>query len=220
MLTEKKAIIFDMDGVLIDSERVYQDAIKAFFNGAGVPVSDEEYNAVAGASGKDTRRMFEEWWERARGEHRSGQELEDAVFEGVSGESFDYATIMNPGVPETLAALADAGWRLALASSSPKDNIEQVLSQLGVRDRFELLVSGEDFHQSKPDPAIYLHAIEALGLPAEDCIAIEDSDYGITAAKRAGLTVIAKREERFNFTQEGADFMIDEIPDILKVLEG
>lgn len=220
MLCDKKAIVFDMDGVLIDSERVYQDMIKAFFKAAEVPVSDEEYLAVAGASGKDTRRMFEEWWERARGEHRGGQELEDAAFEEVRGEAFDYRDIMNPGVPETLAALADAGWRLALASSSPKDNIEQVLGQLGVRDRFELVVSGEDFHQSKPDPAIYLHAIAALGLPAEACIAIEDSDYGITAAKRAGLTVIAKREERFNFTQEGADHIVDEIPDILRVVAG
>ena len=164
--------------------------------------------------------MFSEWWERATGEKRSGREIDHEVFIEIGGETFDYATIRNPGVPETLAALKQQGWRLALASSSPKDNIVQVLEQCGIKDCFELLVSGEDFHQSKPDPAIYLHAIDELGLPAEDCIAVEDSDYGITAAKRAGLTVIAKREERFNFTQEGADYLVDEIPGILDVVKG
>lgn len=220
MLTDKKAIIFDMDGVLVDSERVYQDAIRTYFTAHGIPVTDEEYNIIAGASGQDSRRMFSEWWERATGEKRSGREIDHEVFIEIGGETFDYATIRNPGVPETLAALKQQGWRLALASSSPKDNIVQVLEQCGIKDCFELLVSGEDFHQSKPNPAIYLHAIDELGLPAEDCIAVEDSDYGITAAKRAGLTVIAKREERFNFTQEGADYLVDEIPGILDVVKG
>ncbi|WP_273383909.1 HAD family hydrolase [Enorma phocaeensis] len=220
MLTDKKAIIFDMDGVLVDSERVYQDAIRTYFTARGIPVTDEEYNIIAGASGQDSRRMFSEWWERATGEKRSGREIDHEVFIEIGGDTFDYATIRNPGVPETLAALKQQGWRLALASSSPKDNIVQVLEQCGIKDCFELLVSGEDFHQSKPDPAIYLHAIDELGLPAEDCIAVEDSDYGITAAKRAGLTVIAKREERFNFTQEGADYLVDEIPGILDVVKG
>lgn len=162
--------------------------------------------------------MFASWWERACGECRSGEELNHEIFKESEIEGLDYAMIMNSGVPETLSALKSAGFRLALASSSPKDNIKQVLRQCGISERFELLVSGEDFHQSKPNPAIYLHAIDALGLPAEACVAVEDSDYGITAAKGAGLTVVAKREERFHFTQEGADYVVDQIPDILKLI--
>ncbi len=216
-LSQASAIIFDMDGVLIDSERVYKDYIRSYFCAHNIPVSDEEYNIIAGASGKETRRLFAEWWLRATGEERSGDDIDAEVFRPVTDGELNYATIMNPGVPQTLAALKQRGYRLALASSSPKHNILQVLEQCGISEPFELIVSGEDFHESKPNPAIYLHTIEALGLAAADCVAVEDSDYGITAAKRAGLTVVAKRETRFSFTQAGADCFIEEIPDLLEL---
>ena len=83
--------------------------------------------------------------------------------------------------------------------------------------KFEPIVSGEQFHESKPDPEIYLHTLDLLGLPAGACCCIEDSVYGIAAGRAAGLTVIAKREERFGFSQEGADRIIDAIPDLLRV---
>lgn len=213
-----EAVIFDMDGVLIDSERVYQGMIRRYFSEQGIAVSDEEFQATAGASDRETQRRFAEWWRRARGEDRSGADIEREVFNGGQGNGVDYHDIMNPGVPETLAALTARGLRLALASSSSKENIADVLEQCGIRDYFGFIVSGEDFHESKPNPAIYLHALEKLELDATACVAIEDSDYGITAAKRAGLPVIVKRETRFSFTQDGADYMIDQIPDLLSLL--
>ncbi|HIU04089.1 MAG TPA: HAD-IA family hydrolase, partial [Candidatus Coprousia avicola] len=82
---------------------------------------------------------------------------------------------------------------------------------------FELIISGVDFTESKPSPEIYLHTIEKLGLPAEACCCIEDSVPGITAGKRAGLTVFAKREDRFGFSQDAADAILDRVDDILDV---
>ena len=119
------------------------------------------------------------------------------------------------GEAETLAGLKERGVRVALASSSPLNNIEEVLGTCGIREYFEFLVSGEQFKRSKPDPDIYLHAIDRLGLPADRCCCVEDSLYGITAGKRAGLTVIAKREERFGFSQDAADKIIDQLPELL-----
>ena len=95
-------------------------------------------------------------------------------------------------------------------------NILLVLEVCGLSDAFELVTSGEQFHESKPNPEIYLHTLENLGLPAGDCCCVEDSVPGITAGKAAGLTVFAKREDRFGFTQEAADHIIDAIPDLLE----
>lgn len=87
-------------------------------------------------------------------------------------------------------------------------SIEEVLNACGLSDAFEYVVSGEQFKESKPEPDIYLHALDLLGLPANRCCCVEDSVPGITAGKRAGLTVIAKREERFGFSQgfNGQDY--------------
>lgn len=105
--------------------------------------------------------------------------------------------------------------RLALASSSSHRNIARVLADCGLGGFFEVVTSGEQFHESKPNPEIYLHTLESLGLSAIDCCCVEDSLPGIAAGRVAGLTVIAKREERFGFTQDAADAIIDSIPDVL-----
>ena len=94
-------------------------------------------------------------------------------------------------------------------------SIEEGLNACGLSDAFEYVVSGEQFKESKPEPDIYLHALDLLGLPANRCCCVEDSVPGITAGKRAGLTVIAKREERFGFSQDAADKIIDQLPELL-----
>ena len=127
----------------------------------------------------------------------------------------DYAALLNPGVRETVVELKGLGVRVALASSSPMDNIMHVLEVCGLSDAFEHVTSGEQFLESKPNPEIYLHTLDLLGLPATSCCCVEDSVPGIAAGKAAGLTVIAKREDRFGFSQELADAVVDSIADIL-----
>jgi len=120
-------------------------------------------------------------------------------------------------VRETLGALRERGVRLALASSSQLANIKQVLNACGLLDFFEIIVSGEQFTESKPNPEIYLHTLSLLRLPASDCCCVEDSLPGITAGKAAGLTVFAKREDRFGFSQDAADAILDTVPDLLAI---
>ena len=210
------AVIFDMDGVIVDSEYFYQQELAMFAEYLGIEVAPAERIAVVGGSHRDFRQLLADWYARA------GRDLDpfaaEAAFDEWSRDiDCDYASLLNPGVAETLAELRARGVRVALASSSPIDNIMQVLGECGIRDMFEVVVSGEQFRESKPAPDIYLHTIERLGLPAARCCCVEDSVPGITAGKRAGLTVIAKREERFGFTQEAADTIIDQIPDLLTV---
>ena len=177
----------------------------------------DELNAIVGSSHRDFQQVLVDWHERA-GSGKLSVEAAEARYEvWASAYPCDYRKLLNPGVAETLAGLKERGVRVALASSSPLNNIEEVLGTCGIRDYFEFLVSGEQFKRSKPDPDIYLHAIDRLGLPADRCCCVEDSLYGITAGKRAGLTVIAKREERFGFSQDAADKIIDRLPDLLEL---
>ena len=215
-----EAVIFDMDGVLVDSEFVYRQGHAAYFASVGVAVSPEELNQLAGSSRKVERVLYEQWWERSLGERISGEEIERREDEYWDEHPISYREIMNPGVPETLEELRSLGLRLAVASSSPLSHIEKVLAECGIDGCFEVVESGDELHQSKPNPEIYLLTLDKLGLSADVCCAVEDSDPGIQAARSAGLYTIAKREERFGFTQLGADVMVDEIPGVIGAVLG
>lgn len=211
------AVIFDMDGVLVDTEFYYQKELERYIDYLQISVTRDELNAIVGSSHRDFQQVLVDWHERA-GLGKLSVEAAEARYEvWASAYPCDYRKLLNPGVSETLVGLKERGVRVALASSSPLNNIEEVLDTCGIRDHFAFLVSGEQFKRSKPDPDIYLHAIDRLGLPADCCCCVEDSLYGITAGKRAGLTVIAKREERFGFSQDAADKIIDQLPDLLEL---
>lgn len=216
--TPFRAVIFDMDGVIVDSEYAYAQEERAFLDAFGIEVSDEEIAQTVGCSRETFNQTVAQWWERGGYGTFTPDEAIARFNEWGKSYVYDYRALMNPGVPETLDALRARGLRLALASSSPMDNIREVLQACGIEDEFEVIVSGEQFHESKPNPEIYLHTCEVLGLDPGVCCCVEDSPYGIEAGKRAGLTVFAKRENRFPFSQDKADVIIDTVPRILEVI--
>lgn len=216
--TPFRAVIFDMDGVIVDSEYAYAQEERAFLDAFGIEVSDEEIAQTVGCSRETFNQTVAQWWERGGYGTFTPDEAIARFNEWGKSYVYDYRALMNPGVPETLDALRARGLRLALASSSPMDNIREVLQACGIEDEFEVIVSGEQFHESKPNPEIYLHTCEVLGLDPGVCCCVEDSPYGIEAGKRAGLTVFAKRESRFPFSQDKADVIIDTVSGILEVI--
>lgn len=209
------AVIFDMDGVIVDTEKFYLGTLAKLFEAEGIEVPFEDLCVTVGASYKDFKRNLVRWFELG-GEHLAEEEALARYNVWEERNQPDFAALLNHGVVETIAELKRRGVRVALASSSPMSNILLVLEACGLSDAFELVTSGEQFHESKPNPEIYLHTLENFGLPAGDCCCVEDSVPGITAGKAAGLTVFAKREDRFGFTQEAADRIIDAIPDLLE----
>lgn len=211
-----KAVIFDMDGVIVDSETFYQEEMRAFGNDIGVEVSDSELNGLVGASHKVFVAALISWLEKAGEGVLSGDEAMERFHTWGQDYPYDYRSLLNPGVRETISTLKERGVRVALASSTRPAGIREVLEACDLIDAFEVIVSGEQFRESKPNPEIYLHTLGLLGLSARECCCVEDSAYGITAGKRAGLTVFAKREERFGFSQAEADLVIDTIPDLLQ----
>lgn len=211
-----KAVIFDMDGVIVDSETFYQEEMRAFGIDIGVEVSDSELNGLVGASHKVFVAALISWLEKAGEGVLSGDEAMERFHTWEQDYPYDYRSLLNPGVRETISTLKERGVRVALASSTRPAGIREVLEACDLIDAFEVIVSGEQFRESKPNPEIYLHTLGLLGLSARECCCVEDSAYGITAGKRAGLTVFAKREERFGFSQAEADLVIDTIPDLLQ----
>lgn len=211
------AVIFDMDGVIVDTEYFYLGEMAAFADHLGIEVGQDELNAQVGSSHQDFLRMLVDWFERAGLGTHDGEELLDRWCEWADTRPRDFRKMLNLGAAETIRELPRRGVRVALASSSPMESIREVLGACGLSDAFEYVVSGEQFVQSKPEPDIYLHALDLLGLPADRCCCVEDSVPGITAGKRAGLTVIAKREERFGFSQDAADKIIDQLPELLEL---
>lgn len=209
-----QAVIFDMDGVIVDSERFYYDQLDEMYSAEGIFVPREELCRAVGASYKDFKSNLVRWFAMG-GVDLSPEEAEARYDAWAAVHPADYAALLNPGVRETVAELKGLGVRVALASSSPMDNIMHVLEVCGLSDAFEHVTSGEQFLESKPNPEIYLHTLDLLGLPATSCCCVEDSVLGIAAGKAAGLTVIAKREDRFGFSQELADAVVDSIADIL-----
>lgn len=209
-----QAVIFDMDGVIVDSEWFYYDQLDEMYSAEGIFVPREELCRAVGASYKDFKSNLVRWFAMG-GVDLSPEEAEARYDAWAAVHPADYAALLNPGVRETVAELKGLGVRVALASSSPMDNIMHVLEVCGLSDAFEHVTSGEQFLESKPNPEIYLHTLDLLGLPATSCCCVEDSVPGIAAGKAAGLTVIAKREDRFGFSQELADAVVDSIADIL-----
>ncbi len=212
-----KAVIFDMDGVIIDSEMEYLKYIYEFAKEKNPELKIEELYGTVGTTNKDCWIIVEkalhngETWEELRVQYRPRW---DEVFDLV-----DYKAIFRPEVLEVMDRLKEMGLRLAVASSTNIEQVEKILKMNHVAERLELMVSGGMFKRSKPDPEIYLYTAEQLGAKPEECLVIEDSTVGITAGHRAGTRVAALIDERFQFDRSLADYEIGGLREIIPLAE-
>ena len=216
-----KAVIFDMDGVLVDSEPAHQERIRLFFAEHGFDVPLEQLNTLVGCSGEYFVQRAIEWWAQTPSKSPDETSLGVmATFQRWEDERgpIDYRPLINPGVRETLEELSARDVRLAVASSTSHEGIRQELGPSDLLHFFEVVVSGEEFRESKPNPEIYLTTMARLGLGPDDCIAFEDSDRGIAAAVAANLRVAVKREPRFDFSQPDGTWYIDQVSELLDIV--
>ncbi len=212
-----KAVIFDMDGVLIDSEICYLQFDLAFARAKNPDVTIDQLFGMVGASKEDAWLVMEkavnngQTWEELRDEYRASVN----VFSQV-----DYRAIFRKEALQVLTLLKDRGYSLALASSTQMEIILRVLNENQIRSYFDQIVSGSQFKQSKPNPEIYQYTATQLKVAPHECLVIEDSTLGITAAFRAGMTIAALIDDRFGFDRSHADYEIKsllEIPGILGI---
>lgn len=211
---KKKAVIFDMDGVLIDSEPVYLQLFRDLLEENGCEIDEEKLRVLAGASGTKLWGTVAQMWK----EDISPDEMRRIYKARFADFRFPYKDAACLGVRALLEWLKSEGYVLALASSSGTEAIQEMLDALGLHGYFSHIISGKMFRESKPNPEIYQYTLSELGLPAEDCMAVEDSTYGIQAAKAAGLQVAAVKDNRFSFDQSQADWLLGKTADLKDLL--
>jgi HAD superfamily hydrolase (TIGR01509 family) len=186
-----EAVVFDLDGVLIDSEQAWDDARQEVVAESGGTWTPQASRAMMGMSSK-------EWAAYLRDElgvDLTADEINDRVVERLLAVYRDALPVI-PGAREAVARLGDR-WTLGLASSSNREVIDLVLDGLGVTDRFAATVSSEEVARGKPAPDVYLEAVGQLGARPAACVAVEDSENGIRSAHAAGLRVLAIPNEHF-----------------------
>lgn len=179
-----KTVIFDMDGVIVDTEPVHHYAYHQHFKRLNIDVTPEMYTTFTGNSTKNVYQRLKETFE-ILDEVENLVQQKRALFNDAFDEKEDLDLL--PGVRELIVDLHSNGVQLILASSASKVTIERVFNRFKLHQYFTHIVSGEDFPKSKPHPAIFEHAASLSIAPKEECIVIEDSTNGIKAAKAAGI---------------------------------
>ncbi|MCC8967257.1 HAD family phosphatase [Bradyrhizobium sp. Pear76] len=180
------AILLDMDGTLLDTEKVYYDSLVAALNACGY--TDDVValcHSMVGLPGPVCEAMLCEHY----GAAFPLAEVNRA-FIVTRDRMFDAGLPLKPGTIELLDGLAAADCRTAIVTSSSRRTAERHLTLAGIRDRFETLLTLDDVAQGKPDPELYLKAAARLGVVPAGCIAVEDSNHGVTAAHAAGAITL------------------------------
>ena len=211
-----KAIIFDMDGVIIDSEPYYQSELIKCFQHFNIKVTFADLIPLAGGSTNHYDQVVNPLLEKGH--------VPRDVFDNYCNLNYErnpvpFPKLLFPNVREVLDWITNHNYPIALASSSKEYEIRNVLKSCDIESYFEFIISGENFKESKPNPEIYLACVKKLGLSPQECMAIEDSEYGITAAKKAGLTCIAREDLRFGYNQTKADFIVKDLFEIINILK-
>ncbi len=180
-----RAVVFDMDGLLFDSEKLYRAGVVAAIAAHGRELPEAFYTSVVGLSGEAIQNAF-------RGQ--LGEDFDFASLWKLAGEHvsalIDAELRLKTGVIELLDHLDERKLPRAIATSSRHQTVERYLASHDLRGRFDAVIAQGDYARGKPFPDPYLKAAERLGFAPEDCIALEDSHHGVRAAASAGMMTI------------------------------
>jgi beta-phosphoglucomutase-like phosphatase (HAD superfamily) len=184
-------VLFDMDGLLIDSEPFWRKAMKACFASVGITLTEDLCRLTMG---KKTSEVIQYWYSRQPWENKTLVTLENELVSTVQNLVMHEGVSM-PGVNYILDFFKEKNFKLGLASSSASRLIETVLTKLNLKDYFEIAHSAEFEALGKPHPAVFLTAAEKIGSGPKQCLVFEDSFNGMLAAKAAGMKVIVVPEK-------------------------
>ncbi len=204
-----KAVIFDMDGLLIDSEPLWEEAEMRVFSKIGVPLTREMTKQTMGLRIDE---VVQHWYGRYPWNGPTQQEVQEGIVAKVielvrvKGES-------KKGAKQIVKFFTDNNLPIAIASSSQTEIINAVLERIGIRDAFTVICSAEHEPYGKPHPGVYITTAEKLGVLPQDCLAFEDSPNGVLSAKAAKMKCVAVPDEKMRGDKRLliSDLMIDSL---------
>ncbi len=199
-----KAVIFDMDGLLIDSEPIWEEAEVEVLNKVGVPLTREKTKETMGLRVDE---VVSHWHSKYPWVEPSQKEIEKRIVKRVIELILEKGK-SQPGVLEIVNLLKNCNIPMAIASSSPTRIIEAALDRIGIKEDIQAVCSAEHESFGKPHPAVYLTTAKKLNLDPKECLVFEDSPNGVLSAKAANMKCIAvpskkvKGDPRFNLADE------------------
>lgn len=219
-MNQMEAVIFDMDGVIVDSEPIHQRVERAIFDELLLPVSTAEHDRYQGTSSPD---MFQAIaaahpteWKRVRRSVAEVVALERRRYREALQEG---AVPLVAGAVETIRGAAGRGFAVAIASSAPREQIIDVIELTDTAEIIRCVKSADDVTHSKPDPEIYRAAADCLGVAPERCWVVEDSHHGVRAAVDAGMRCIAYRNPSSGEPDlSAAEFVVDSMEDVISAI--
>lgn len=203
-MNQLKAVIFDMDGVLIESEKLWKQAESEVFTSLGVNLLDE-FTALT--ESMTTKEATQFWHDRFPWSDLTLQAVEEQVVQRVM-ELIKTENCEIQGIKTFIKFLHGSGLKIGLATNSPSIIIPLVLNKLGIEHYFDTVTSADDVPKGKPDPEIYLKTANKLQINPYECIVIEDSCSGIIAAKSASMKVVAFTNNKKNTLLQITDYVI------------
>jgi beta-phosphoglucomutase len=203
-----QAVIWDLDGVIIDSGNEHRRSWHRMAQEKGLPFTDEQFYATFGMRNSAIIPLL--WGEMPAERVQELADLKEAYFR----EFVRDAAQPLPGSIELLSTLRDAGYRQALASSTPIKNIELIDDALGLNRYLSALVSGESVPNGKPAPDVFLKAASELGIAPQNCLVIEDAVAGVQAAHAGGMRCIAVAGDRDLPGLHAAELMVRDLTEV------
>ena len=211
---EIQAIIFDMDGVLVDSEPINLKIETENLEALGFPIPKEISQTFIGASKKAVQTKIQGVYPEI------DLEKVQAKMDNRKEQVFmDYATIVFPGLTKSLCYLKNKGIPMAVASSTYHDKVKMILKEAELIHYFDVIIGGDCVENSKPDPEIFLKTATELHVSPKNCLVVEDSHNGVKAASRAGMYIVGKNDDRFDQDISCADEFFDTYDEFLKSMK-
>ena len=212
-----RGVLFDMDGVVLDTEKLYCRFWREAAQALGYPMTVEQALGLRSLNSQAGQAKLESYF----GPGVSREAMKEKRVELMDAYVSVHGVEPKPGIHELLDGLQARGIRTAITTSSPMDRVKRYLEPLGLLERFDCLCSGHDVPRGKPEPDIYLHGAASIDLEPRECLAIEDSHAGVLSASRAGcMTIlIPDLDEPEEQTLSPLFACCEGLPDVLGILD-
>lgn len=208
-----KAVLFDLDGTLINSEEYYMKGMTFLANSLGINVDDNAFFSCIGKDMDETYALFESVVKRPKNEW-----LDTYNDYFVKVNPLDFKSIIFDDVINVFFKLKKKNIKILICSMSPSDYVNNFISECNLSDYVDGFISGDMCNNNKPNPEIYLKALSTFNLNKDEVIVVEDAKTGIEAANRANLKVVARDASRFNIDQSGALYTFKDLAELFKII--